>query len=58
MFAKHRPDAVLHFAALTDAGESVSRPDVYYRNNLVGTWTAHLFHNDLELSTLTFEVTP
>ena len=34
---KHRPAAVLHFAALSDVGESVGDPQSYYRNNLVGT---------------------
>jgi UDP-glucose-4-epimerase GalE len=29
--------AVVHFAAMTYVGESVSHPDVYYRNNVVGT---------------------
>ena len=30
-------DAVVHFAALTYVGESVSHPHVYYRNNVMGT---------------------
>ncbi len=28
--------AVMHFAALSQVGESVSRPDLYYRNNVAG----------------------
>lgn len=32
-----RPDAVAHFAALAYVGESVERPDVYYRNNVEGS---------------------
>jgi len=28
--------AVMHFAALSQVGESVKRPDLYYRNNVVG----------------------
>ncbi|NQY13339.1 MAG: UDP-glucose 4-epimerase GalE [Henriciella sp.] len=32
-----QPDAVAHFAALAYVGESVERPDIYYRNNVVGT---------------------
>lgn len=36
---KHRPEAVLHFAALIEAGESMQRPDKYFRNNSVGTLT-------------------
>src|SRR4051794_15571427 len=30
-------DAVVHFAALTYVGESVSEPALYYRNNVCGT---------------------
>lgn len=32
-----RPDIVAHFAAVAYVGESVERPDLYYRNNLMGT---------------------
>lgn len=32
-----KPDAVAHFAALAYVGESVERPDVYYRNNVMGS---------------------
>ena len=34
---KHRPAAVLHFAALAYVGESVGDPGRYYRNNVAGT---------------------
>jgi UDP-glucose-4-epimerase GalE len=34
---KHRPIAVMHFAALTYVGESVEDPLLYYRNNVAGT---------------------
>lgn len=34
--ARHRPVAVLHFAAFIAAGESVERPDKYYENNVGG----------------------
>lgn len=33
----HNVDAVMHFAALAYVGESVTHPDVYYRNNVLGT---------------------
>ncbi len=33
----HRADAVMHFAAWLDVGESVRRPFEYYQNNVVGT---------------------
>jgi UDP-glucose-4-epimerase GalE len=32
-----RTDCVMHFAALTDVGESVREPLLYYRNNTAGT---------------------
>ncbi|HSD41740.1 MAG TPA: UDP-glucose 4-epimerase GalE [Burkholderiales bacterium] len=37
VFARHRVDAVMHFAALAYVGESVSEPALYYRNNVGGT---------------------
>ena len=38
IFAKERPDAVIHFAGLRAVGESVAIPLSYYRNNLVSTF--------------------
>jgi UDP-arabinose 4-epimerase len=35
-FAGHRPDAVIHFAALAYVGESATRPLAYYRVNVAG----------------------
>ena len=37
VIGKHRPFAVLHFAALAYVGESVADPLRYYRNNVGGT---------------------
>lgn len=37
VFERHRPDAVMHFAAFAYVGESVVDPASYYRNNVVGT---------------------
>lgn len=34
LFAAHKPEAVLHFAAFAYVGESVTEPLKYYRNNL------------------------
>jgi len=34
-----RFDGVMHFAALIEAGESMHRPEIYFRNNTVGTLT-------------------
>ena len=36
VFAKHKPVAVMHFAAYAYVGESVSEPSLYYQNNFVG----------------------
>lgn len=35
--SRHKPAAVMHFAAFTYVGESVSDPGKYYRNNVVGS---------------------
>lgn len=37
LFTTHHFDAVMHFAALTDVGESVEHPGIYYDNNVVCT---------------------
>lgn len=37
LFSSHKFDAVMHFAALIDVGESVTNPNKYYENNVVGT---------------------
>ena len=37
IFNIEKPDAVIHFAAYKAVGESVSKPIMYYRNNLVST---------------------
>ncbi|NJO45808.1 MAG: UDP-glucose 4-epimerase GalE [Oscillatoriales cyanobacterium RM2_1_1] len=39
LFASRRIDAVMHFAAYTYVGESVTTPEKYYRNNVIGTLT-------------------
>ena len=36
-FALHRPDMVMHFAALAYVGESVRHPAAYYETNVAGT---------------------
>lgn len=37
LFAEHPIEAVVHMAAFIEVGESVRKPDVYYRNNVYGT---------------------
>lgn len=39
IFAKHHPIAVMHFAAFSQVGESMSDPGLYWRNNVVGSLT-------------------
>jgi UDP-arabinose 4-epimerase len=39
VMARHRPTAVVHFAALAYVGESVAEPLAYYRNNVAGSLT-------------------
>ncbi|MBO4847919.1 MAG: UDP-glucose 4-epimerase GalE [Clostridia bacterium] len=37
LFAAEKPDAVIHFAGLKCVPESVEKPTLYYRNNLLST---------------------
>ncbi len=39
VLAARRFDGIFHFAALIEAGESMKCPEVYFRNNTVGTLT-------------------
>lgn len=39
VFAKYQPVAVMHFAALSQVGESVAEPGKYWRNNVMGSLT-------------------
>ncbi len=39
LFCDRKISAVMHFAAYAYVGESVTQPDKYYRNNVVGTLT-------------------
>jgi UDP-glucose 4-epimerase len=37
VFAAYQPIAVMHFAALSQVGESMSAPGLYWRNNVMGS---------------------
>jgi UDP-glucose 4-epimerase len=37
VFSEHRFNGVIHFASFIQVGESVDKPDAYYRNNFVNT---------------------
>ena len=39
VFARHKPAAIVHFAAAIEVGESVRDPGGYYENNVGGTLT-------------------
>jgi UDP-glucose 4-epimerase len=39
VIARHKPSAILHFAALIEVGESVKDPVAFYENNVIGTLT-------------------
>lgn len=39
LFESRKIDAVMHFSAYAYVGESVTNPDKYYRNNVIGTLT-------------------
>ncbi|MEO0386160.1 MAG: UDP-glucose 4-epimerase GalE [Pseudomonadota bacterium] len=39
VLARHQPEAVMHFAALSDVGQSVREPGLYWRNNVAGSMT-------------------
>ena len=39
VFAKYKPAAVMHFAALSQVGEAMSEPGRYWRNNVAGSLT-------------------
>ena len=37
VFEKHSPVAVMHFAALSQVGESIQKPGLYWHNNVLGS---------------------
>lgn len=39
VFAKWQPTAVMHFAALSQVGEAMAKPGLYWRNNVDGSLT-------------------
>ena len=38
VLSRHKIDAVIHFAAFAYVGESVDNPELYYRNNVTGSF--------------------
>ena len=39
VFATHKPAAIMHFAALSQVGESMRDPGIYWDNNVAGSYT-------------------
>lgn len=54
---RHRPVAVMHFAAFTYVGESVADPGKYYRNNVAGTLSLLEAMRDHAIDRLVFSST-
>lgn len=52
-----QPEAIVHFAALIEAGESVNEPAKYLENNVGGTANLLQAMNELEIPTLIFSST-
>ena len=53
----HRPDAVMHFAALSLVGESMTDPGRYWRNNVVGSLNLLAAIRDAGVGALVFSST-
>jgi UDP-glucose 4-epimerase len=54
VFARHRFDAVIHFAGLKAVGESVEKPIEYYDNNVQGSLSLCRAMAEAEVGTLVF----
>jgi UDP-arabinose 4-epimerase len=57
VFARHQPDAMMHFAAFAYVGESVIDPGKYYRNNVVGSLTLLEAMRDHGINNIVFSST-
>lgn len=57
VFVKHRPVAILHFAARIEVGESVKNPGVFFDNNVGGAITLIEAARRAEVNALVFSST-
>ncbi|MEB3280904.1 MAG: UDP-glucose 4-epimerase GalE [Lyngbya sp.] len=57
LFSMRQIDAVMHFAAYAYVGESVTAPDKYYRNNVIGTLTLLEAMKDASINKFVFSST-
>ena len=51
---KHKPSIIIHFAAYAYVGESVKKPDLYYQNNVIGTFNLLKVLEDIKFPYLIF----
>jgi UDP-glucose-4-epimerase GalE len=56
-FARARPDAVMHFAALSNVGESVRDPELYWRVNVGGSLNLLSAMREAGVETIVFSST-
>ncbi len=54
---KYKIDAVVHFAAFAYVGESVEKPEMYYRNNVVGSFNLIKAINECGIKKFVFSST-
>ncbi len=54
VIGRHRPDAVMHFAAYIQVAESVANPGKYYANNVGGTLTLLDVMQETGIGTMVF----
>jgi UDP-arabinose 4-epimerase len=54
---RHRPNVIMHFAALAYVGESVTDPGLYYRNNVIGSLTLLEAMRDHQIRQIVFSST-
>ena len=52
VFKKYSPIAVMHFAALSQVGESIIKPHIYWKNNVLGS--LNLIQSAIEHSCMNF----
>lgn len=56
-FSEYNFEAVLHFAARIEVGESVKKPGLYYQNNVAGSLNLLMVMNEFKVTKLVFSST-
>jgi UDP-glucose 4-epimerase len=57
IFSKYDIDSVIHFAAFAYVGESVENPEIYYNNNVVGSFNLINALKDCRINKIVFSST-